>query len=177
MMGQIIFKHAQEEDEFLQIHRINYRTFVEEIPQHQENEKGVLVDKYHIKNNYIIARDNSNVLGMVSYNLERPFSLDEKINDLDQYLPEFSKLAEIRLLSVIPEARNTTLAYRMFRYLCSVLMDMHVDAAVISGTTRQLPLYHKIGFKPFANLVGKQGALYQPMFININALRNDFKAS
>ena len=31
----LVFKFATEEWEFEQIHRLNYRTFVEEIPQHQ----------------------------------------------------------------------------------------------------------------------------------------------
>ena len=41
------------------------------------------------------------------------------------------------------------------------------DIAVISGTTRQARLYKHLGYKPFGPLVGKQDALYQPMYIDI----------
>ena len=175
MLPKILIKHASEEDEFLQIHQINYMTFVEEIPQHEENADKFLVDRFHYKNHYLIAKEEDKVLGMVTYNFERPFSLDEKIADLDSYLPEFSQLAEIRLLSILPEVRNTNIAYRLLKQLAFTLMSKNTDAAVISGTTRQLALYKKIGFKPFAGLIGKEGALYQPMYINLKTLRNDFK--
>jgi predicted N-acetyltransferase YhbS len=175
MIQDIIIKQANEDEEFRQIHQINYMTFVEEIPQHQQNESRMLVDKFHHKNQYIIAKNGDRVLGMVTYNFERPFSLDEKIHNLDALLPQFSRLAEIRLLSILPEARHTTLAYRMLKHLCNELMDLGADAAIISGTTRQLALYSKIGFKPFSELIGKEGAQYQPMFININTVRSDFK--
>ncbi len=44
----LTFKVASEKWEFEQIHELNYQTFVDEIPQHQENEQGRLVDKFGI---------------------------------------------------------------------------------------------------------------------------------
>ena len=41
------FKIASEANEFEQIHRLNYKTFVEEIPQHATNQEHVLIDKFH----------------------------------------------------------------------------------------------------------------------------------
>ena len=82
----MIIKHATDLSEYLQIHELNYKTFVEEIPQHQKNGQKTLVDKFHYKNKYIIAKTGEKVIGMVCYNMERPFSLDEKIPDLDSYL-------------------------------------------------------------------------------------------
>jgi len=170
----MILKQATELHEFLQIHQLNYKTFVEEIPQHHQNTEKTLVDKFHTKNKYIVAK-RSNVIGMVCYNTDRPFSLDAKIYDLDQYLPEHTKLAEIRLLSVCYEERKTTVAYRLLQYLCQTLIQQNVDAAVISGTTRQLRLYNRMGFIPFGPLVGSIGALYQPMYITLRNLRDDFR--
>ncbi len=69
----MIIKPATELNEFLQIHELNYKTFVEEIPQHEENAEKKLVDKFHNKNNYIIAKIEERVIGMVCYNMERPF--------------------------------------------------------------------------------------------------------
>ncbi len=101
----MIIKPATELSEFLQIHQLNYKTFVEEIPQYQQNPEKKLVDKFHSKNQYIIAKREEKVIGMVCYNWQRPFSLDEKINDLESYLPKHSKLAEIRLLSISSDER------------------------------------------------------------------------
>ncbi len=173
----MIIKVASESSEFLQIHQLNYKTFVEEIPQHKQNEEKKLVDKFHDKNHYIIAKKGEEVIGMVCYNLQRPFSIDAKVNDLETYLPQHNRLAEIRLLSVSPDERNTSVSYRLLQYLCHELIGLGTDLAVISGTTRQLRLYSRIGFIPFGPLVGTAEALYQPMFITLKDLRNDFRSS
>lgn len=171
----LIIKHADTASEFEQVHKLNYKTFVEEIPQHERNSRGELVDKFHNKNEYIIALENDLLVGMVCYNCERPFSLDQKLPDLDKYLPSYTKLVEVRLLSVTPGKRNTGLVYYLLKYLSKELLSRGIDTGIISGTTRQLKLYKSIGFIPFGPLVGKPGALYQPMYITINQLRNDFR--
>lgn len=173
----MIIKPATELNEFLQIHQLNYKTFVEEIPQHQRNPEERLVDKFHNNNKYIVAKNGDKVIGMVSYNRERPFSLDSKIPDLDCYLPEHNQLVEIRLLSISQEERKTRVAYRLFQYLCSKLIQLNIDAAVISGTTRQLRLYSRMGFIPFGPMVGTAEALFQPMYITLKDLRHDFRIS
>jgi predicted N-acetyltransferase YhbS len=171
----MIIKTADQDAEFLQIHQLNYKTFVEEIPQHKPNQEKILIDKFHFKNKYIVALQASTVIGMVCYNQLRPFSLDEKIPNLDEFLPAHTNLAEIRLLAVAPEARKITIAYRLLQYLCVELIKHNIDAAVISGTTRQLHLYTSMGFIPFGPLVGSGEATYQPMIITLKDLRHDFK--
>src|SRR5688572_14174538 len=105
----MIIKTADQDAEFLQIHQLNYKTFVEEIPQHKPNQEKILIDKFHFKNKYIVALKAEKVIGMVCYNQLRPFSLDEKIPNLDQFLPAHTSLAEIRLLAVAAEARKITI--------------------------------------------------------------------
>jgi N-acyl-L-homoserine lactone synthetase len=173
----MIIKPATEENEFLQIHQLNYKTFVEEIPQHLHNSEKILIDKFHYKNNYIIAKRNDKLIGMVCYNTQRPFSLDEKLEELDSYLPGSANIAEIRLLSILPEERKTTVAYRLFEYVNDELTRLEIDTAIISGTTRQLHLYKHLGFTPFGALVGKPGALYQPMYVTLKNKPYDFKNS
>lgn len=93
-------KLAQEPYEFDQIHQLNYKTFVEEIPQHSPNTEKKLIDKFHFKNKYVIAIKDNDLIGMVCYNQVRPFSLDEKVSNLDKLIPPYKNLAEIRLLAV-----------------------------------------------------------------------------
>lgn len=61
----LVFKIADAEEEFAQIHRLNYRTFVEEIPQHIPNATGILVDRFHAENTYLIGLRASSLVGML----------------------------------------------------------------------------------------------------------------
>lgn len=170
----MIIKTADQPHEFEQIHRLNYKLFTEEIPQHPPNEEKIRVDKFHFKNTYVIALKNDQLIGMVCYNETRPFSLDGKVVNLDEQIPGYKRLAEIRLLGIEKKERKISIAYRLLQFLCSELIREGIDTAVISGTTLQTKLYTNIGFVPFGNPVGEEGALFQPMFITVNKLRNDF---
>jgi hypothetical protein len=48
-------------------------------------------------------------------------------------------------------------------------IENNFDMAVISGTTRQLRLYHHVGFIPFGPLTGVEGAQFQPMYLSIES--------
>jgi aspartate aminotransferase-like enzyme len=167
----LTYKVASEADEVEQVHQLNYRTFVEEIPQHGENAERALVDKFHGDNVYIIAKRGTRVVGMMALREQRPFSLDAKLENLDSFLPPGLSLCEIRLLAVEPEFRNGV----VFRGLATAMMHCGVsrgfNAAVISGTTRQRRLYAHLGFVPFGPLVGTSDAAFQPMYITLDALR------
>jgi aspartate aminotransferase-like enzyme len=160
----LTFKIADHPSEFEQIHRLNYDTFVGEIPQHAENDEGRLIDRFDTQNDYIICLDGDRIIGMLAARGERPFSLDYKMDDLDRYLPAGAKVCETRLLAVEPGRRNG----RVFTGLGSKLVDYwfknHYDAAIISGTPRQKKLYERLGFKAFGPLVGSEQAPYQPMY-------------
>ncbi|MDR1497840.1 MAG: aminotransferase class V-fold PLP-dependent enzyme [Puniceicoccales bacterium] len=158
-------KIADSPDEIAQIHRLNYRTFVEEIHQHPPNPEKILVDKFHHENAYLVVKDNARVVGMFAMRDKRPFSLDAKLPDLDRYLPKCERPVEARLLAVEPEYRS--------RPILRMLMDnafeqapLHGwDLVLISGTLRQLTLYRHLGFEPFGPVVGTGDALFQPMFV------------
>ena len=67
-------KLASEVWEFEAIHRLNYRTFVEEIPQHAPNPDGRLVDRFHAENRYVIALQGRHLAGMLALRAARPRS-------------------------------------------------------------------------------------------------------
>jgi len=165
-------KFADSNDEFDQIFALNYRTFVEEIPQHEANDAKTLKDKFHENNTYILCKYCQNIAGMVACCARRPFSLDAKVERLDSYLPPYRNICEVRLLAVKKEYRHTRVFVLLLRALIEHLRTSKFDLAVISGTTRQLTMYKKIGFQPFHQLVGKPGAYYQPMYITGETLRS-----
>ena len=167
---KIKFKVARSKDEFEQIARLNYRTFVEEIPQHAANSQHTLTDKMHAKNMYIVAKKGARVVGMVALNDKRPFSLDQKIPNLDDYLQMKDKhLCEVRLLSISPDFRKGKILAGLLGSISRYVEQNHVEYLLISATTRELKMYRSIGFEPFYQLVGKEGAWYQPMLLKITS--------
>ncbi len=161
------FKIASEESEFELVFRLNYRTFVEEIPQHPPNPEKRLVDRFHHENSYLIALDGDQLVGMMAVRDKRPFSLDEKLGNIDRYLPPGRRICEIRLLAVLPSHRNGMVFQGLLKLLLDHGLNQHYNLAVISGTVRQQKLYKHLGFVPFGPLVGSKEAQYQPMYLTL----------
>jgi len=175
-MPSLRFKIASEASELEQIHRLNYATFVEEIPQHPGDPAGLLVDKFHGQNSYVIALDGDRLVGMVALRAARPFSLDAKLANLDSHLPACRSLCEVRLLSVARERRKGPVFRGLMRLLVEHGRRQGHDLAVISGTLRQLKLYRHLGFTPFGPEVGAPEARFQPMYLTLAALQKHGRA-
>jgi aspartate aminotransferase-like enzyme len=163
------FKIAGEPAEFEAIHRLNYKTFVEEIPQHVRNAEQRLVDKFHAENTYAICLDGDHLAGMVAGRANRPFSLDQKLPNLDAHLPPGRRVMEVRLLSVEKEYRNGLVFSRLVGLLAQHFRELGYDLAIISGTVRQLRLYKHLGFVPFGPTVGAGDAQFQPMYLTLES--------
>ncbi|QTC42561.1 aminotransferase class V-fold PLP-dependent enzyme [Bacillus sp. V3] len=172
----LLYKIADNPKELQQINQLNYQTFVNEIPQHEENEEKLLVDKFHDENTYIIAKNHEEIVGMIAVRAKRPFSLDNKIPNLNQFIPSGSEPCEVRLLSVKDEYRSTRVFYGLCKRLVQLCLEEGYDLAFISGTVRQLKLYKRIGFIPFASLVGEEDARFQPMYITKASFEKSTKA-
>ncbi|HET9426351.1 MAG TPA: GNAT family N-acetyltransferase [Gemmatimonadaceae bacterium] len=167
------FAIATDPAELDQVHRINYRTFVEEIPQHPANDDGTLVDRFNARSTYFICKRGERVVGMVALHEQRPFSLDAKLAGLDAHLPPGCRPCEVRLLAVAPEHRNGVVFRGLIRALARFCLSKGFDVAVISGTLRQLKLYAHLGFVPFGPVVGTAEAPYQPMYLTLDAWRRE----
>jgi aspartate aminotransferase-like enzyme len=163
----LVFKFATEDWEFEQIHRLNYRTFVEEIPQHQASPMHRLVDKFHAENTYLICLSGRKLAGMLAVRGNRPFSLDQKLERLDAYLPAGRRICEIRLLAVEKKFRGAQVLQGILALLWQHGVEKGYDLAIISGTTRQFKLYQHLGFVPFGPLVGTGDAQFQPMYVTL----------
>lgn len=173
LLDGFIYKIAEQPWEMEAVHALNYKTFVEEIPQHEPNRDKKLADKFHEENTYIICihEERKILAGMIAFRDKRPFSLDKKLPDLDSYLPTDRSLCEIRLLAVEEEFRYTRISQGLIAQLVQHAIDCGHDLAVISGTVRQIKLYKFLGFKTFGPLVGTEGAQYQPMYLTLEAYK------
>ena len=163
------FKVATEESEFQQIARLNYLTFVREIPQHPEDDSGSLVDRFHLENRYLIALRDADLVGMLALRGRRPFSLDLKLQDLDRYLPEGRRPCEIRLLSIVPHRRHGLVLHGLLRELVRECDGAGYDLALISASVPRLSFYKNLGFLPFGPRVGASEAEFQPMSMTLQA--------
>jgi predicted N-acetyltransferase YhbS len=170
--GPLTLKIASTEAEFEQIFQLNYRTFVEEIPQHPANSEHRLIDRFHHQNTYLIALAGEQLVGMMAVRGQRPFSLDEKLGNIDPYLPSGRSLCEIRLLSVVPSHRNGAVFQGLLKLLLKHGIERGYSLAVISGTVRQQKLYKHLGFKPFGPLVGTSEARFQPMYLTMEEFKS-----
>jgi aspartate aminotransferase-like enzyme/GNAT superfamily N-acetyltransferase len=164
-----VFKFADQESEIEQIHRLNYAAFVEEIPQHAPNPERRLVDQFHDENTYAIALEGEQVVAMLALRSNRPFSLDRKLENLDSHLPPHRSLCEIRLLYVLPNHRNGKIMKGLMEMIAQYAVGHGHDMGLISGTTRQERFYKHLGFVPFGPLVGTGDALFQPMYLTVEA--------
>ena len=172
----LTFKIATEDWEFEQISRLNYETFVEEIPQHKAQPRRILVDRFHDENTYIIGLRDGQLHGMVAVRGKRPFSLDQKLDNLDTYLPLANAVCEVRLLAIDKKHRSGRVLEGLLTMLIDYCIHEGYDLAIVSGSVGQQKLYKRLGLVPFGPLVGSPGAMYQPMFGVPAAIKQEFKA-
>jgi predicted N-acetyltransferase YhbS len=161
------FKVADAPAEFEQIFRLGYETFVEEIPQHAPNAERRHVDRFHDENAYLVAVDEADIVGMMVVRGQRPFSLDQKLGNVDRYLPPGRNVCELRLLAVRPSRRHGVVFRGLVDLLLAHARVRGYDLAIMSGTLRQTKLYRHLGFSPFGPPVGTPAAPFQPMSITL----------
>lgn len=160
-------KIAQTQAEFTAIAKLNYATFVEEIPQHEPNASKQKVDRFHAENTYLVVYKETTIIGMLAFRDQRPFSIDEKIGTVENYLNEdhCEKLCEIRLLAVNKAYRTGRVLLKLAQALYHFAYEKGYSAAVISGTTREEKMYRQMGFSQFASAVGTEEAKFLPMVL------------
>lgn len=166
-------KIATTAKEFDAIAALNYETFVEEIPQHAPNEARRLIDKFHDENVYLVVYKKTEIVGMVAFRDVRPFSIDQKLGSVEQFLDASlcDFLCEIRLLTVKKDHRNGRVFAMLMSSIYRYAYDKGYTACVISGTVREEKLYTQMGFQQFASPVGTDDALYLPMVLTREASR------
>jgi aspartate aminotransferase-like enzyme/GNAT superfamily N-acetyltransferase len=167
---RLVFKKASEPCELDEVHRLNYRTFVQEIPQHETDPRAMLVDRYHEQNTYFICLDRRRLVGMVALRGERPLSLEEKLDGLEQCIPPGKAPCEIRLLAVDPAYRDGRVFRGLVRLLVEEARQRGYDLFLISGLIRRQRLYESLGFVSFGPTVGTPEVPFQPMVCSVGTL-------
>jgi aspartate aminotransferase-like enzyme/predicted N-acetyltransferase YhbS len=169
-VGPYLFKRAETDQEFDQIHRLNFRTFVDEIPQHQDTGNGRLVDKFHDKSVYFIVVRDGRVMGMVSSHDQPPFSVAERLTDPGILQRPGIRPMEVRLLAIEPDIRNSTVFFGLLWSLYENARANGYTHVYISGLKERVPLYQRLGFQPLGPAVASGQALFVPMVLTMGQL-------
>lgn len=169
-VGPYLFKWAETAEEFEQIHRLNYRTFVGEIAQYPDPGTGILVDKFHHKNRYLIAVKQGRVVGMVSAHDQPPFSVTERLSDPSLLQRAGMRPLEVRLLAIEPAERNTLMFIGLIWALYNHAQATGHTHIVISGITSRVKMYERLGFVTLGPAVPYGSAAFVPMMLTVGQL-------
>jgi aspartate aminotransferase-like enzyme len=169
-VGQYLFKWAETAEEFEQIHRLNYRTFVGEIPQYPDPGTGQLIDKFHHKNRYLVALKDGRVVGMASAHDEPPFSVTDRLSDPSLIERAGMRPLEVRLLAIEPAERNTSMFAGFSWALYNHAQETNHTHVVISGVAQRVKLYERVGFVALGPAVPCGGASFVPMMLTVGQL-------
>ena len=162
-VGHYFFKQAESKLEFEEVHRLNHRTFAEEIPQHEPTGTGILVDKFHHKNVYLIVKRDERVVGMVSTHDQPPFSVADRLPDPKILYKDNIRPLEVRLLAIEPSERNNTMFFGLIWTLYAYAQRNGYTHLFISGVEQRVELYKRLGFVPLGPAVGCGEASFVPM--------------
>lgn len=168
MTDGLIFKLADSPEEFEQIHRLNYRTFAEEVGQYHADGSGVLVDRFHGKNRYFIALENGSVVGMVAANDQPPFSVESRLTDPATLRSLRGPLLEVRLLALEPSRRRRMILAGIVWELYKYARGRGHSHLVISGVTSRANMYLRLGFRALGPAVSSGAASFIPMTLNLD---------
>jgi aspartate aminotransferase-like enzyme/predicted N-acetyltransferase YhbS len=169
-IGGYVFKRAETSQEFDEIHRLNYRTFVAEVPQHPDPGTGRLVDKFHDKNVYFIAVYEGHVVGMVSAHDQPPFSVAERLSDPRVLQRPGVRLLEVRLLAVEPGRRHSRVLLGLLWLLLEFARARGHTHIVISGLQDRASLYRHLGFRSLGPAVPCGPVAFVPMVLSLEPM-------
>jgi len=140
---------AKTPEEFEEIHRFNYKVFVKELGQYEDDGSGRKVDANHERNTYFAAKCKGRMIGMVCMSRPGPegFSVQKKMKNpekIDQYR---EKGAEIRLLAIEKEYRGLGLMWKLGLLVGKHFVESNYEYGFISGIKHRVGMYERFGFQ------------------------------
>src|SRR5262245_58031259 len=166
-LGKYHFKAAETAEEMEQVHRLNYRTFVQEIQQHQDDGRGRLVDKFHEWNTYFLALVGDRLIGMLSVHDRAPFSVESRIDDPSKIRQPGMRPLEVRLLAIEQEERHGPVLVGLTYAMNHFAREHGYTHYLISAVVEQISLYRHLGFEQLGPPKGKPGAMFAPMMATL----------
>ncbi len=167
-MSDVEFREARTAEEIDQLQRLNYRTFSEELGQHEPRADGVLVDRFHGSNRYFVAAERGAVIGMISLNLTPPFSVEKRLPQGVEVKDVAARPCEVRLLAIEPEARGGLVMAGLFWQVFAEARRNGRSHMLISGVTGRGAMYQALGFRALGPAVAEGHASFVPMALDLS---------
>ena len=167
---KFIYRHAETEQDYEQIRRLNHAAFAEELGQHDPREDGRLIDRFEARSRYLMALDGERLAAMICWSMERPFSAESRLRDpgvLDE-LPQ--PVCEVRLLAVAREYRHTAVFAGLLAKLLEELRTAGAATLLISGVEERAGMYERMGFRALGPAVPQGAARFVPMALRLGEL-------
>jgi len=174
--GRYVFKVADRPDELAQLHALNWRTFVREVPQHHDPGGDQLVDKFHDKNLYFVALCDGRVVGMLAVHDQPPFSIAEKLDDPKVLAGLGPRPLEVRLLAVEPEHRHSLALGGLGWVMLQHARAQGHSHLLISGFVDRLRMYERMGFRALGPPVRRGGVDFVPMVAHVDRMPERIEA-
>lgn len=167
-------KIADTEDEYRQIHELNYQTYVDELRQDSPPQgQRQLIDKYHDTNVYLVAKRRDEIIGMVFITLpQHPFSIEGSLTDTSALAGIRHQTVELRRLAVKREHRHGRIMLRLFEFGFRYCEARGMRYAIISALEQQRRLYKKLGAWDIGAPFTKGECTYYPMMLSSSIVRS-----
>jgi predicted N-acetyltransferase YhbS len=153
--------------EIEQVHELNHLAFVRELGQHADPGEARLVDKYHDKNTYLIARRGERVVAMLAVHDRPPFSTAARMDDPAWIARHCPRPLEVRLLTVRAEERRRRVLLGLLWTLYRFATGRGYSHLLISGVRQQRRLYARLGFVALGAERQSGRAWYAPMVLEL----------
>ncbi|HXS78189.1 MAG TPA: aminotransferase class V-fold PLP-dependent enzyme [Terracidiphilus sp.] len=132
-----------------------------------------MVDKFHSRNRYFIARRGEELVGMISAHSGPEFSITSRLEH-PGVLRSLRAPLEIRLLAILPQFRNRSILMGLFWQVRSYARANSHSDLLISGIAERVLMYKKIGFTPMGPAVRCGAAEFVPMRLSLDTAPERF---
>lgn len=165
---ELVVRFAETPADYEAMWRLNYQIYALELGQEKVSlegaEKGMLPDLFGDNTVYIVAFDKGQLVGMLWLTLPHgPFSIDSSLEDSSVLDELRAKTFEYRRLAVVKAYRHKGVLLRRGDFSFKWGLGEGYRNTIISAIDRKIPVYTRLGFRPFDRPFIKGDCTYQPM--------------
>jgi len=167
--NSVLIRESQHADQQA-IADLLHRTFVAELGQYQDDGSGQHVDKFDSKNEYFLAENDGELVGVIAVHGSPPFSVEARLPAGTLMKDIADHPLEVRLLCVAPGLRFSRIAFRLMASAYRHAVAHGYRELWISGVREQLPMYRKLGFEELGPPVACGDSFFSAMRVKTEGL-------
>jgi histidinol-phosphate/aromatic aminotransferase/cobyric acid decarboxylase-like protein len=156
-----------------EIYRVRHQVYAIELGQHQPNAEQRLSDRLDEVNVYIVARRGGRMAGFIAITppTDTGYSIDKYFARADVPVTFDRGLFEVRLLTVVADARRTLLAALLMFAALRYCESRGARTIVAIGRLELLDLYRRAGLRSLGQRVTSGAVTYELLVAGIAELR------